>query len=174
MRVLVFCLTFWCWMTGPALASPEFWRHEWPDTDFETTSVETWVEIMNRVFHLLGDAIYAFGGEIDQYRGDGLVAFFGAKAAHEDDPERAVRAALEMQAAIQPYVDNAISKTINVPGDYPFEDFQDLYRQAFTRGLKGCTSFRPNPISGQILSSDQDDADRSAEPHCCNIEREGE
>ena len=81
---------------------------------------------------------------------------------------------MDYEIMLQAHVDSAISKTINVPGDYPFEDFQDLYRQAFTRGLKGCTSFRPNPISGQILSSDQDDADRSAEPHCCNIEREGE
>jgi class 3 adenylate cyclase/tetratricopeptide (TPR) repeat protein len=69
----------------------------------EQVDTEIWVEIMNRVFHLLGDAIYAFGGEIDQYRGDGLVAFFGAKAAHEDDPERAVRAALAMQEAVKRY-----------------------------------------------------------------------
>jgi predicted ATPase/class 3 adenylate cyclase len=69
----------------------------------ERVDTETWVEIMNHVFHLLGDAIYRYGGEIDQYRGDGLVAFFGAKAAHEDDPERAVRAALAMQDAIKTY-----------------------------------------------------------------------
>jgi class 3 adenylate cyclase/tetratricopeptide (TPR) repeat protein len=69
----------------------------------EQVDTETWVEIMNRVFHLLGDAIYHYGGEIDQYRGDGLVAFFGAKAAHEDDPERAVRAALAMQDAVKEY-----------------------------------------------------------------------
>jgi len=69
----------------------------------ERVDTETWVEIMNRVFHLLGDAIYEYGGEIDQYRGDGLVAFFGAKAAHEDDPERAVRAALDMQEAVKRY-----------------------------------------------------------------------
>jgi class 3 adenylate cyclase len=56
----------------------------------ERVDTEIWVEIMNRVFHLLGDAIYVCGGEIDQYRSDGLVAFFGAKAAHEDDPERAI------------------------------------------------------------------------------------
>ncbi len=81
---------------------------------------------------------------------------------------------LLMQSRLQAHVDSAISKTINVPQDYPFEDFQDLYRQAFTQGLKGCTSFRPNPISGQILSSDKDNASRPVEPHCCNIEREGE
>ena len=69
----------------------------------ERVDTETWVEIMNHVFHLLGDAIYRYGGEIDQYRGDGLVAFFGAKAAHEDDPERAVRAALAMQDVIKTY-----------------------------------------------------------------------
>jgi class 3 adenylate cyclase/DNA-binding SARP family transcriptional activator/predicted ATPase len=69
----------------------------------EQIDVETWVEIMNRVFHILGSEIYRFGGEVDQYRGDGLVAFFGAKTAHEDDPERAVRAALAMQQAIRRY-----------------------------------------------------------------------
>jgi class 3 adenylate cyclase/tetratricopeptide (TPR) repeat protein len=69
----------------------------------EQVDTETWVEIMNHVFHLLGDPIYRYGGEIDQYRGDGLVAFFGAKAAHEDDPERAVRAALAMQEAVKEY-----------------------------------------------------------------------
>jgi class 3 adenylate cyclase len=69
----------------------------------EQVDTETWVEIMNRVFHLLGDAIYRYGGEIDQYRGDGLVAFFGAKVAHEGDPERAVRAALDMQEAVKSY-----------------------------------------------------------------------
>ena len=69
----------------------------------EQIGTEVWVEIMNRVFHLLGEAIYRHGGEIEQYRGDGLMAFFGAKAAHEDDPERAVRAGLAMQEAVQAY-----------------------------------------------------------------------
>ncbi|MEW8432200.1 MAG: ribonucleoside-diphosphate reductase, adenosylcobalamin-dependent, partial [gamma proteobacterium symbiont of Ctena orbiculata] len=59
---------------------------------------------------------------------------------------------LRMQAALQPYVDNAISKTINIPSDYPYEDFKAIYRQAFKLGLKGCTTFRPNPVSGEILS----------------------
>ncbi len=81
---------------------------------------------------------------------------------------------LQMQAQLQQYVDSAISKTINVPEDYPFADFQDLYREAYQQGLKGCTTFRPNPISGQILSSDKDLATTPSEPHCCNIEREGE
>ena len=55
---------------------------------------------MNRVFHLLEAEIYRFGGEVSQFRGDGLVAWFGANEVHEDDPERAVLAALSMQQAL--------------------------------------------------------------------------
>jgi ribonucleoside-diphosphate reductase alpha chain len=63
---------------------------------------------------------------------------------------------LQMQAALQPHVDSAISKTINVPVDYSFVDFQDLYQYAYHHGLKGCTTFRPNPVTGEILSSTTD------------------
>jgi len=65
---------------------------------------EGWVELMNRILHILESEIYRFGGEISQFRGDGLVAFFGATAAHEDDPERAILAALSMQRAFELYV----------------------------------------------------------------------
>src|SRR6185436_3776612 len=65
----------------------------------EKLGTEGWVELMNRILHILESEIYRFGGEISQFRGDGLVAFFGATAAHEDDPERAVLAALAMQRA---------------------------------------------------------------------------
>jgi class 3 adenylate cyclase/tetratricopeptide (TPR) repeat protein len=64
---------------------------------------EAWVEIMNRVLQILEAEVYRFGGEVDQFRGDGLVAFFGAASAHEDDPERAVLAGLAMQQALEPY-----------------------------------------------------------------------
>lgn len=75
---------------------------------------------------------------------------------------------LQMQAAIQPYVDNAISKTINIPEDYDFAQYKAIYRQAYEMGLKGCTTFRPNPVTGSILSS-------SAEAsHCCSLEREAD
>ncbi len=67
----------------------------------ERIGTEDWVEVMNRVFQILGSEIYRFGGEVDQFRGDGLVAFFGATTAHEDDPERAVLSALAMQEAIK-------------------------------------------------------------------------
>ena len=70
----------------------------------ERVGTEGWVELMNRILHILESEIYRFGGEISQFRGDGLVAFFGATAAHEDDPERAVLAALSMQRAFDVYV----------------------------------------------------------------------
>jgi len=69
----------------------------------ERVGTEAWVEMMNHVFQILESEIYRFDGVIDQFRGDGLVAFFGAKAAHEDDPERAVMAALSMQGALSDY-----------------------------------------------------------------------
>lgn len=58
---------------------------------------------------------------------------------------------LKMQAAIQPYVDNAISKTINIPEDFPYEEFQKLYLLAYENNLKGCTTYRPNAITGSVL-----------------------
>ena len=56
---------------------------------------------------------------------------------------------IDMVAAAQPYVDSAISKTINCPEDMPFEAFRDVYRYAYCKGLKGCTTYRPNPESGR-------------------------
>jgi ribonucleoside-diphosphate reductase alpha chain len=76
---------------------------------------------------------------------------------------------LDMQAALQPWVDNAISKTINVPADYPFADFQSLYEYAFEKGLKGCTTFRPNPVTGQVLLEAPE-----ASSLCCSVEREAD
>ena len=57
-----------------------------------------------------------------------------------------------MQAAIQPYIDASISKTVNVPEDYPFGQFADLYRDAWKAGLKGITTYRPNNVVGSVLS----------------------
>lgn len=58
---------------------------------------------------------------------------------------------LAMQAAVQDYIDSSISKTINVPEDYPFEDFQQIYFQAYKAGCKGCTTYRPSPARGNVL-----------------------
>jgi len=77
-----------------------------------------------------------------------------------------------MQAAIQPYVDNAISKTINVPPELPFEAIRSVYEQAFAAGLKGCTAYRPNPVTGAVLRAGH--ASDEAGSHCCDPGREGD
>ena len=59
---------------------------------------------------------------------------------------------LVMQAAVQKYVDSAISKTINCPADLSFKDFKDIYAQAYALDCKGCTTFRPNPVTGAVLA----------------------
>ncbi len=61
---------------------------------------------------------------------------------------------LAMQAAAQPHVDSAISKTINCPVGISFEAFQSVYLDAHQLGLKGCTTFRPNAVTGSVLTSD--------------------
>jgi ribonucleoside-diphosphate reductase alpha chain len=91
-------------------------------------------------------------------------------AAHEVAPEDH----MAMQAAVQPYVDNAISKTINVPTQIPFAAFERLYRRAYDLGLKGCTTFRPNPVTGEILSDGLDDRTTGTTGCCCGSEREGD
>jgi ribonucleoside-diphosphate reductase alpha chain len=83
----------------------------------------------------------------------------------------AAEAHLDMQAAMQPFVDNAISKTINVSERCSFEDFKRIYDLAYDRGLKGCTTFRPNPVTGMVLSDTTAGADA---PHCCALEREAD
>ncbi len=59
---------------------------------------------------------------------------------------------LAMMAAVQPYIDSSISKTVNVPQDYPFEDFVGLYHRAWKAGLKGLATYRPNDILGAVLT----------------------
>ncbi len=64
---------------------------------------------------------------------------------------------VDIQAAAQKWVDSSISKTANVPTDYPFEDFKDIYLYAYEQGLKGCTTFRFNPEVFQgVLVKEQD------------------
>ena len=61
---------------------------------------------------------------------------------------------MRMSAAVQPFVDTAISKTVNVPEDYPFDEFEDLYLEAWKAGLKGITTYRPNDVLGAVLEVD--------------------
>jgi ribonucleoside-diphosphate reductase alpha chain len=77
---------------------------------------------------------------------------------------------MQMIAAVQPYIDSAISKTCNVPADYDYMGFRELYSRAWRAGAKGLTTFRPNDITGAVLETshdsqqpsefDQSDADR--------------
>jgi ribonucleoside-diphosphate reductase alpha chain len=59
---------------------------------------------------------------------------------------------VRMQAAAQEWVDSSISKTINVPADIGFEAFKDVYLEAYETGCKGCTTYRPNDVTGSVLS----------------------
>ncbi|TCS40090.1 adenosylcobalamin-dependent ribonucleoside-diphosphate reductase [Reinekea marinisedimentorum] len=64
---------------------------------------------------------------------------------------------VDIQAASQKWIDSSISKTANVPTDYPFEDFKDIYLYAYQQGLKGCTTFRFNPEAFQgVLVKEKD------------------
>ena len=84
------------------------------------------------------------------------------KALHGEDaalPDYFV-SALELSASehvammrcVQPYIDTSISKTVNIPADYPFEDFKNLYMECWEAGLKGCATYRPNDTLGAVLS----------------------
>ena len=64
---------------------------------------------------------------------------------------------VDIQAAAQRWVDSSISKTANVPTDFPYEDFKDIYMYAYEKGLKGCTTFRFNPEAFQgVLVKEKD------------------
>jgi ribonucleoside-diphosphate reductase alpha chain len=78
---------------------------------------------------------------------------------------------LAMQSALQRHVDSSISKTIIVAEDYPFAAFRGIYDAAYELGLKGCTTFRPNPITGRVFTAAED---MSRAPHCCALEREAD
>ncbi len=85
-----------------------------------------------------------------------------------DASELVPAAHLAIQAAMQPYIDNAISKTINLPADFPFEQLGDVYTQAYESGLKGCTIFRPNAVTGSILDAEKKTEDN--DDRCCQQE----
>jgi len=62
---------------------------------------------------------------------------------------------VRIQAAAQEFIDSSISKTINCPEDISFEAFKDVYEQAYELGCKGCTTYRPNAVTGSVLSVDK-------------------
>lgn len=77
-----------------------------------------------------------------------------------------------MMEAVQPFVDTSISKTVNIPEDYPYADFKDLYRQAWEAGLKGLATYRPNSILGAVLEVTpvNKDASKEAAPASAALE----
>ena len=60
---------------------------------------------------------------------------------------------LKMQAAVQAFIDSSVSKTINLPAEISFEAFQEVYSEAYALGCKGCTTYRPNPVTGAVLET---------------------
>jgi len=67
----------------------------------------------------------------------------------------------DMVAAVAPYIDTSISKTVNVPEDYPYTEFENLYMAAWKAGLKGLATYRPNAVLGSVLSvTDNKSADK--------------
>jgi ribonucleoside-diphosphate reductase alpha chain len=83
----------------------------------------------------------AAGGDVEQLPLYFVTALEISARAHE-----------QMVATVAPYVDTSISKTVNVPEDYPYEEFQDLYFLAWKSGLKGLATYRPNKVLGSVLS----------------------
>ncbi|MDZ4129173.1 MAG: ribonucleoside reductase, partial [Hydrogenophaga sp.] len=69
---------------------------------------------------------------------------------------------IAMMQAVQPFVDTAISKTVNVEADYPYEDFKGLYQQAWRAHLKGLATYRPNSILGSVLDTGSAASDAAA------------
>lgn len=88
---------------------------------------------------LVNPAASAVGGSDEQQLPDYFIT------ADQITPKQHV----DVQAAAQRWIDSSISKTANVPTDYPFDDFKDIYRYAHEQGLKGCTTFRFNPEAFQ-------------------------
>ena len=68
-----------------------------------------------------------------------------------------------MQAAVQKHVDSSISKTINCPEDISFDAFKDVYAMAFDMGCKGCTTYRPNDVTGAVLTAGKRETDTSGQ-----------
>ena len=81
------------------------------------------------------------GGDVNKLPDYFITALEISAQAHE-----------KMVAAVAPYVDTSISKTVNVPADYPYAEFEDLYMVAWKSGLKGLATYRPNSVLGSVLS----------------------
>ena len=128
------------------------------------------------------EPIYAYRYQRGVRRPDGSLANYAVKdyawrlyrSLHGDAPLPPVFVSateippdqhLHMQAVLQTYVDNSISKTINVPADMAFTGFEAIYRNAYALGLKGCTTYRPSTARGWVMAASPAP---SAKP-CCEL-----
>jgi ribonucleoside-diphosphate reductase alpha chain len=94
-----------------------------------------------------------FGGDVDKLPDYFISALDMPAASH-----------IAMMEAVQPFIDTAISKTVNVPADCPYDDFKGLYLQAWRARLKGLATYRPNSILGAVLETGSAKADAAAAP----------
>ena len=115
------------------------------------------------------------GSHVDEEVVDHAVALYREKfgiTSDKDLPEYFVTAQtlaplehVRMQAAAQKWVDNSISKTINCPKDITFDDFKNVYVEAWKQGCKGCTTYRPNEVTGSVLSTGNDKSGDRSDVH---------
>ncbi|MBK6361210.1 adenosylcobalamin-dependent ribonucleoside-diphosphate reductase [Candidatus Skiveiella danica] len=94
-----------------------------------------------------------FGGDVDKLPDYFISALDMSAASH-----------IAMMEAVQPFIDTAISKTVNVPADCPYDDFKGLYAQAWRARLKGLATYRPNSILGAVLETGSAKADAASAP----------
>jgi ribonucleoside-diphosphate reductase alpha chain len=94
-----------------------------------------------------------FGGDVDKLPDYFISALDMPAASH-----------IAMMEAVQPFIDTAISKTVNVPAECPYDDFKGLYLQAWRARLKGLATYRPNSILGAVLETGSAKADPAAAP----------
>ena len=94
----------------------------------------------SNTYNTLHSLYRELGGDVDKLPDYFVSALDMSAASH-----------IAMMQAVQPYVDTSISKTVNVPADYPYDDFKGLYQQAWRARLKGLATYRPNAILGSVL-----------------------
>lgn len=110
-----------------------------------------------------GDEDDVLETEVMDYAYRKYIETFGRPESDDKLPEYFVssddihpREHVEIQGGLQKYVDSSISKTINVPEEYAYDDFKDIYMYAYEKNLKGCTTFRPNPgFSGVLVKNSE-------------------
>ena len=130
---------------------PSFAHHYFRNVIREGKKSKEKVDVFS--FELLAFREFVNPDALPQTQGEGrnLPEYF--ISADEVTPKQHV----DVQAAAQKWIDSSISKTANVPTDYPYEDFKDIYLYAYHKGLKGCTTFRFNPEAFQGVLVKEDD-----------------